>query len=160
MQKEAGKHIRARERPLAEFTLRKYEKPYGLEGRELTRKLCLSLGLLQPGDGRDAVVDVLHALLYSKKPLDIERLTTTVIASRKDAGLAVAGIAASNVRRHLRRLRALYLIDRTQDGYRVHEGESLTHLFDEKIEQFILRSTTLRVKEYIAAVEQARGKNG
>jgi len=42
--------------PLAEITLRKYESPKGLEKRELVRKLCLSLGLLQPGDSRDVVV--------------------------------------------------------------------------------------------------------
>ena len=33
--------------PLSEITLRKYEKPVGLEKRELVRKICLSLGLLQ-----------------------------------------------------------------------------------------------------------------
>jgi DNA-binding transcriptional ArsR family regulator len=146
----------ARERPLAEFTLRKYEKPFGLEGRELTRKLCLSLGLLQPGDSRDGVVDVLHALLHTKEPLALEQLTSQVIAGRKNAGLTAAGIAPSNVRRHLRRLKALYLVERTSDGYRIHEGESLTRLFDEKIEQFVLKATTQRVKEYIVAVEEAR----
>ena len=36
--------------PLSEITLRRYEKPYATNKRELTRKLCLSLGLLQPGD--------------------------------------------------------------------------------------------------------------
>jgi DNA-binding transcriptional ArsR family regulator len=146
----------ARELPLAEFTLRKYEKPFGLEGRELTRKLCLSLGLLQPGDSRDGVVDVLHSILHSKGPLPLEQLTSEVINSRKKAGLDAAGIAPSNVRRHLRRLRSLYLIDRTPQGYRVHEGASLPQLFDEKIEQFVLKATTQRVKEYIVAVEQAR----
>jgi hypothetical protein len=45
--------MKHKERPLAELTLRKYEKPYRLSGRELVRKLCLSLGLLQPADGRE-----------------------------------------------------------------------------------------------------------
>ncbi|MEK6822732.1 MAG: hypothetical protein AABY13_02795 [Nanoarchaeota archaeon] len=150
----------AKERPLAEFTLRKYEKPFGLEGRELTRKLCLSLGLLQPGDSRDGVVDVLHALLHTKEPLQLETITEQVVRSRKIAGLEVVGIAPSNVRRHLRRLKAIYLVDKVSDGYRIHEGESLTQLFDEKIEQFVLKATTQRVKEYVAAVEQARMGNG
>ena len=42
--------------PLAEITLRKYESPYELGRRELVKKICLSLGLLQPGDSRDVIV--------------------------------------------------------------------------------------------------------
>ncbi len=52
--------------PLAEITLRKYEKPMVKNRRELVRKLCLSLGLLQPGDSRDVVVDVLQVVLESQ----------------------------------------------------------------------------------------------
>ena len=53
----------AKDLPLAEITLRKYAKPYRLDDRELVKKLCLSIGLLQSGDSRDVVVDVLHAIL-------------------------------------------------------------------------------------------------
>ena len=53
----------SKDTPLAELTLRRYEKPYDLTGRSLVKKLCLSLGLLQPGDSRDVIVDVLHVLL-------------------------------------------------------------------------------------------------
>ena len=49
----------SRDIPLAEITLRRYEKPYDLKDRELVKKVCLSLGLLQPGDSRDVIVDVL-----------------------------------------------------------------------------------------------------
>ena len=48
--------------PLAEITLRKYEKPTNLKGRDLVRKLCLSIGLLQPGDSRDVIVDILNVM--------------------------------------------------------------------------------------------------
>ncbi len=48
--------------PLGEITLRKYEKPYDAPKRELVRKVCLSLGLLQPGDSRDIIVDILLVL--------------------------------------------------------------------------------------------------
>ena len=47
----------SRDIPLAEITLRRYEKPYDLNSRELVKKVCLSLGLLQPGDSRDVIVD-------------------------------------------------------------------------------------------------------
>jgi hypothetical protein len=53
--------------PLSEITLRKYEKPEGLEKRELVRKICLSLGLLQLGDSRDVVVDILLILVEANK---------------------------------------------------------------------------------------------
>ena len=53
--------------PLSEITLRKYEKPNNLEKRELVRKICLSLGLLQLGDSRDIIVDILMVLIESNK---------------------------------------------------------------------------------------------
>ena len=52
---------------LSEITLRKYEKPYDLDKRELVKKICLSLGLLQPGDSRDVIVDILMILIESSK---------------------------------------------------------------------------------------------
>lgn len=59
----------SKDTPLAEITLRRYEKPSNLSGRELTRKLCLSIGLLQPGDSRDVMVDVLDVLINNKKEM-------------------------------------------------------------------------------------------
>ncbi|MFH0700918.1 MAG: hypothetical protein V2A62_00610, partial [Candidatus Woesearchaeota archaeon] len=55
----------SRDTPLVELTLRRYEKP-SVSGRELVRKFCLSMGLLQPGDSRDVMVDVLYVLLQAK----------------------------------------------------------------------------------------------
>ena len=93
--------------PLAEITLRKYEKPDNLSGRELVRKLCLSLGLLQPGDSRDVMVDVLHILLKSKEHLTAKEIEEAVIANRKKENLKVWGVASSNIRRQLKRLKDL-----------------------------------------------------
>ena len=65
--------------PLSEITLRRYEKPYSMPRRELIRKICLSVGLLQPGDSRDIVVDVMHTLLNAskdKKMLNSEDIKT------------------------------------------------------------------------------------
>ncbi len=55
----------AKDTPLAEITLRRYEKPVAND-RELVRRLCLSFGLLQPGDSRDVIVDILYVLLRAK----------------------------------------------------------------------------------------------
>jgi chemotaxis signal transduction protein len=56
-----------RETPISEITLRRYEKPYSASKRELLKKCCLSLGLLQPGDSRDVIVDILYILLEAKQ---------------------------------------------------------------------------------------------
>ena len=142
--------------PLSEITMRKYEKPYNLNQRELVRKLCLSTGLLQPGDSRDIIVDVMHVLLKEKKTnreLSSEEIRDFVIQSRKNANLALAGIASSNIRRQLKRLRDIFFIQKVRNKYRINEFSTLHDIFEEKIEQYLLNSVVVRVKEYIKAVD-------
>ena len=144
----------SRDTPLSEITLRKYEKPVNLDQRELTRKLCLSVGLLQPGDSRDVVVDILHVLIQNKeKELDSEQIKEEVIKSRKKGKLQLRGIASSNIRRQLRRLRGLFLVEKVKNNYRITEFETLISTFEEKIEQFYLKSILERVKEYFKAIK-------
>ncbi len=138
--------------PLAEITLRKYEKPYETERRDIIRKLCLSVGLLQPGDSRDVIVDVLHVLLDSKEGMDSDTVVSKVIEYRKTSKLPMVGIAPSNVRRQLKRLKDLYLIENVKNSYRITEGETLSVIFQEKIEKFYLKSIVERVKEYCEAL--------
>jgi len=139
--------------PLAEITLRKYEKPYDLKGRELIKKLCLSLGLLQPGDSRDVIVDVFQVLINSKRELTSEDVEKLVVESRKKHKLPMLGIAPSNIRRQLKRLRDLFLIEKVANNYRVTENAKLSDIFAEKIEQFYLKTIVDRVKEYFDAVQ-------
>ena len=141
--------------PLAEVQLRRYEKP-GLQGRDLVRRVCLSLGLLQPGDSRDVIVDILLVLLKArtrKEELHSEEIKNHVIDMRKQASLPMLGIAASNIRRQLKRLKDLHLIETNANLYRISEFATLTELFDEKIEKFLLKSIVSRVKEYLKAVD-------
>jgi len=142
--------------PLAEITLRKYEKPYDLKGRELIKKLCLSLGLLQPGDSRDVIVDVFQVLINSKKELTSEDVEKLVVESRKKNRLKLLGIAPSNIRRQLKRLRDLFLAEKVANSYRIAENARLTELFEEKIEKFYVRTIMDRIKEYLEAVEQEK----
>src|SRR3989344_7421453 len=105
----------ARDTPLSEIVLRKYEKPNGMQGRELVRKLCLSTGLLQPGDSRDVMVDILHVLLQArggKRALTSEEIQEMVIRDRTAGNIPVTGIAPSYIRRQLKRLRDLFLIEK------------------------------------------------
>jgi hypothetical protein len=152
----------SRDTPLAEITLRRYEKPT-MNDRELVRKFCLSVGLLQPGDSRDVVVDVFHVLLrakQAKEELHSEEIKNKVMETRKKAGLAMLGIASSNIRRQLKRLKDLHLIETRANLYRVTEFGHLHEIFEEKVENFMLKSVLGRVKEYIQRLDEefAHGK--
>ena len=143
----------AKDLPLAEITLRKYERPYKMGKRELIRKLCLSIGLLQPGDSRDVIVDVLQVLLENKEGMESESIKREVIKYRKRNNLPLKGVAGSNVRRQLKRLKDLFLIQRINNEYRINEDEELSRIFEEKIEKYYLPSIVSRVKEYFNSVK-------
>ncbi|HZX12048.1 MAG TPA: hypothetical protein VFE88_01155 [Candidatus Nanoarchaeia archaeon] len=143
----------ARDTPLAELTLRKYERPNPESKRDLIRKVCLSVGLLQPGDSRDIIVDIFQVLLEAKGPMNAEMLQREVIECRKRRKLALQGIAASNIRRQVRRLRDLFLVEKVNNQYRIAENEDLHTLFEEKIKKFYLNSILTRVEEYFKALK-------
>lgn len=142
----------SRDVPLAEITLRRYEKP-DFKGRDLVRKLCLSLGLLQPGDSRDVIVDVLAVLLKAKKELSSEEIEKLVIEERKKNKLPLLGIASSNIRRQLKRLRDLFIVEKIANDYRINEKAKLEEIFEEKIEKFLLPSITSRIREYVKRID-------
>ena len=142
--------------PLSEITLRKYEKPSGLEKRELVRKICLSLGLLQLGDSRDVIVDILMVLIDANKGR--EKLTSNEIGKRveiirKKYSLETKGLAESNIRRQLKRLRDGMLVDKQGNDYYLHENESLSDIFENNIEKFIVPQIMERVKEYLEELD-------
>jgi hypothetical protein len=142
------------DRSLAEITLRKYEKPDSLKDRELVRKLCLSLGLLQPGDSRDIIVDILFVLLKSTDPLTSIEVEEKVIEFRKENNLQLLGIASSNIRRQLLRLRELFVVEKVKNSYIINESSKLTDIFNQKIEKYYLNSIVERVKEYVAEIDK------
>ena len=146
----------AKDLPLSELTLRRYEKP-DVTGRDLVKRLCLSVGLLQPGDSRDVVVDVFLVLLEAKKgkeELHSNVIRDRVIEMRKRYGLTQLGIAHSNVRRQLKRLKELFFIESNANLYRVTEFMPLSEVFNEKGEGFLLQSVLTRVREYLKKVDE------
>jgi len=143
----------SRDIPLAEIVLRKYECPSSLKDRELVRKLCLSIGLLQPGDSRDIVVDLLQVFLNDKSSVfTSQEIYDKVIHIRKENNLPLKGVAPSNIRRQLKRLRELFLIEKFQNNYRITEKEDFINLFEHKIEKYYLKSIIDRVREYFKAI--------
>ncbi len=146
----------SRDTPLAEITLRRYEKPT-MNERELVRKLCLSIGLLQPGDSRDVVVDVLHVLLKARQrreELHSEEVKNHVMAERKGLKLPMLGIASSNIRRQLKRLKDLHLIETNANLYRITEWSNVSEIFEDKIHNFILKSVISRVRDYVKKIDE------
>ncbi|MBI2654267.1 hypothetical protein HYX02_05670 [Candidatus Woesearchaeota archaeon] len=143
--------------PLAEITLRRYEKPANLSERELVRKLCLSIGLLQPGDSRDVVVDVLNVLIKSRKgqrQLTSDEVCSLVIEDRRNLKLPMLGIASSNIRRQLKRLKDSLLVEKRLNAYRIAENSNLIEVFEDKIEKILLPSISSRIKDYLKRIDE------
>ena len=146
----------SKDTPLSELTLRKYEKPSSMPERQIVKKVCLSLGVLQPGDSRDVIVDILYVLLRArkqKKLLTAVQLEKQVIKSRKKAKLPLLGIASSNIRRQVRRLKEIMLVEKVHNGYRIVEFLPLSEIYEKKIEKFYLSSISERIKEYLMMVK-------
>lgn len=139
--------------PLTEFTLRRYEKP-NLSDRELVRRLCLSVGLLQPGDSRDVIVDVFYVLLKHRSEYNSEQIREKVISFRKERELPLLGIASSNIRRQLKRLRDMYLVEKRLNSYKITEDLSLNEIMIEKIQKLLMPQVLERVQEYFQAVDK------
>jgi hypothetical protein len=142
--------------PITQLTFRKYEKPEGLSKRETVKKLCLSIGLLQPGDSRDIIVDIFYILLEYKNKnrlLGSEEIKEKVIKIRKEEGLELKGIASSNIRRQLKRLRDLFFVEKIKNKYRISEFGNIQEIFQEKIIQFVLPNTINRIKDYMESVD-------
>ncbi|MBI2673196.1 hypothetical protein HYX19_02970 [Candidatus Woesearchaeota archaeon] len=145
----------SKDTPLAEITLRRYETPSNIKERELIKKLCLSIGLLQPGDSRDIIVDVLLVLLYAKKEkkeLSSEEIQGMVIDLRKKDNMQLKGIAGSNIRRQLKRLKDLFLVENIKNNYRITEFDDIDVIFEKRIEKFYINSILERVREYFKVV--------
>jgi hypothetical protein len=143
--------------PLSEITLRKYEKPTGLEKRELVRKICLSLGLLQLGDSRDIIVDILMILIdanKNKEKLLGEEIGKRVLENRKKYSLPDKGLAESNIRRQLKRLRDIMIVDKSENKYFLSEHSTLKEIFKNNIEKFVLPQIIERLKEYLDELEK------
>lgn len=142
---------------LAEITIRKYERPYNMDKRQLVKRICLSLGLLQPGDSRDVIVDILMVLSdagKNKDKLSSENIRERVEKIRVENKLELKGLAESNIRRQLKRLNDLMIIDKQSNMYNLSEFESLSNIFNEKIKKFIIEPSIARISEHLEMLEK------
>ena len=66
----------------------------------------------------------------------------------------MSGIASSNIRRQIKRLRDVFLVEKVRNNYRITEFEKVSTIFDEKIQQYLLQSVLDRVKDYYAKIDE------
>lgn len=137
--------------PLVDLTLRKFERPSDESTDMLLRKFCISIGLLQPGDSRDIVVDILKILLAAKKEKKFYS-SAEVEALLKQTN--TEGIAASNVRRQLLRLEKIGIAEKTSNGYRIREFLELSRLMNDYVKNYILEPTFKRIIEYAEEIDK------
>ncbi len=138
-----------RDIPLQEITLRKYEQPYGLEERELVRKFLLSLGLLQPGESRDIIVDIFHLFLKARKrnkTLDTEDIVNELEGK--------TGASSPNVARQIKRLKDLKILEKTHEGYRITEFGKIDNIISNYIIPFVLNQSAERLREYAKELDR------
>lgn len=135
--------------PLQEITLRKYESPQNLNQRELAKKFLLSIGLLQPGESRDIIVDIFLQLLKARKEKKFMQISHFVDALKEKQGAS-----SPNIRRQLRRLKALKLVEKLPEGYRITEFGSLKPIINDFIIQFLVNPSVKRMQEYAANLDE------
>ncbi len=136
--------------PINDISLRKFEKPSSNDVDELLRKFCISVGLLQPGDSRDLIVDLLKLFMKAsrvRRHLPVEDIYKYALNFGKH------GASQSNVRRHLLRLKEMNFIEKTREGYRLREWLPLKSLFEDFI-KFKAKPTIERITDYALLIDQ------
>ncbi|MDN5358335.1 MAG: hypothetical protein PWP76_178 [Candidatus Diapherotrites archaeon] len=112
-----------------EWTIRLLELPPEIlsRRRQLLRWVALSLGLISPGDERDAVIDVLDAIFYYIHGKDVEPSVEQihVFVNRRRQERGEKPVVMEAIRYHLRRLEAAGIIEKTKvrgGNYRFAKG--------------------------------------
>lgn len=149
--------VHTTDEPILEITLRRYEKPVSLNQRQSVKRLILSLGLLQPGDSRDIIVDIFIVLLEAKNRGELissKEIERRAIENRKRLGLPLVGVASSNIRRQVKRLRDILLVEKLRAKYRIAEFGRIEDIITEKIEKYYVPLILNRIKDYAKAVQE------
>ncbi len=138
------------EKPLFSIELNEFEKPTGNYEIDLKR-LAISLGLMRPGDSREAIVSLLDILLKSRKEKP-EGLTSVEITAKLYERQKT--IVYANILRDLRKMIALGLVEKIDNKYRIKENMSLQEIFSKIIRPYIIDRVLSKINEYAEAVEK------
>lgn len=140
-----------RDTPISEITLRKFERPSSKDKKELIRKFCISIGLLQPGDSRDVIIDIFEVLLNAKNK---EILLSSKDIEKEIRDTREEGVTSSNIRRQLVRLKRMNIIENIKNEYRLKEFNTLEKILEE-MKKFILEPTFQRINEYAKLIDDS-----
>jgi len=135
--------------PLQEIILRKYEEPKNIEKRELAKKFLLSIGMIQPGESRDIIVDIFLALLIAKKEKQVLDIPNFIDQLKEKPGAS-----APNIRRQLRRLKDLKIVEKQAEGYRITEFGSIKPIINNYIVQFKVNPALQRLNQYAEELDK------
>ena len=148
----------SKDTPLAEITLRKYEKPHNeMSLYDISRRVLLSLGLLQPGDSRDVIVDVFVVIITSKGLNSLEIIDKT-ITFRKSRQVPIKGCTSPNIRRQIMRLKQMFLVEKQNNLYIARE-EKFSQVWDEHIKGYYMSSIVSRVRENLGMLDTIKNKS-
>lgn len=137
-----------RDAPLQEITLRKYEMASNQSTEEMSRKFLLSVGLLQPGDSRDTISQIFHMLLVARKSKQALQISNFLEQLE-----GKPGASAPNVRRQLRRLKDMKLIEKAGNGYRITEFGDISSIVENYIIPFVINQSVERLREYSKSLD-------
>ena len=84
-----------------------------------------------------------------------EKLLESQIKPKKKYSLDTKGLAESNIRRQLKRLRDGMFIEKNENKYYLSEHLSLKEIFENSIEKFVVPQTIERIKEYLNELDKA-----
>ncbi len=112
-----------------EWTIRLLDLPPEVlnRRRQLLRWVAISLGLISPGDERDAVIDVLDALFHYIYGKDVEPNVQQIqlFVNRRRQERGERPVVTEAIRYHLRRLEAAGIVEKTKGrggSYRFTKG--------------------------------------
>ncbi len=148
MEKERNKKL-FKDKPLSKISLSEFEKP-GSDYFTNLRRFCISLGLVNPGESRVAVVYILDLLLklrYKKKE-GVDSYEIMKYLYSKNVKIVYA-----NVLRDLRKLINIGLVEKINTNYRIKENMKLTELMDEFIKPYIIDRILKKIYLYAEAID-------
>jgi hypothetical protein len=139
--------------PVDSIVLRLYPRTES-SGRELIHTICLSYGLVQPKDSRNCIIDVLLILFPAQKQeqwLTSKQIHEQVITYRTEQKIKLDGTAESNIRRILKQLLDIGVVERKTAKYRILEWNDPAEVFDTMYRNHTER-ILLRNKEFLKRI--------
>jgi Fe2+ or Zn2+ uptake regulation protein len=139
-----------KDRPLSGISLNEFERPTNDYNTNI-RRLCISLGLVRPGESRIAIVYILDILLKARKKRPNGMDSYEII---KELYKKKVRIVYANILRDLRKLISVGIVERRNSFYRVRENMKLDEIMTSFVKPYIIDRTLSKIEEYAKAVEK------